>query len=164
MIKTVLIDFDGVIGTVQKFVGEGGSRVFLAVSSRDSYALRQLAELYRVIIVSASKSELIKHYANRHGVRCALGVMQKGEIFSKLKVEPATCAAIGDDLPDVEMLRQAAVAWVPADAHPALCNEFNMLATAGGHGVIAEILYKNLLNDTDNRASFSITDNGVEFH
>jgi len=136
--KTVLIDFDGVVGSQRKYIGPGGERAFLEVSSRDSMAIRRMvAAGVQVIIVTASGSELIREYAGRHG--CALVVSKNKARDVAPWVNFAEVVAVGDDLSDVGYLEQAALAYCPADAHPEVKKHFPSLESPGGGGCIAEL-------------------------
>lgn len=144
---TLLVDFDGVIGTEVKYTGTGSGRAFLATSSRDSAALRRMVDAgWAVVIVTASRSRLIEEYAQRHGAYC---VASRDKLFSMLSVmneeDIRGAVAIGDDISDIPMLKAAGRAFCPADAHPALLKQFTPLKAAGGRGVIQEI--ETLLKD-----------------
>lgn len=144
-VKTILLDFDGVIGSETKYLDGNGNRAFLSVSSRDCEALKRIKEQgHRVIIVTASSSYLISAYAEKYGIRLVSST-DKLTALMKENIDWENTIAIGDDLGDVEMLQKAAKAYCPADAHPKLKGEFQPLQSKGGQGVICELLYNYLL-------------------
>lgn len=139
---TLLLDFDGVIGSQQKYIGPHGEREFLAVSTRDSGAIRRLADSgVRVIIVTACKSKLIQDYADRHGVE-VYATSDKAATLDNIGIDWGHAIAIGDDVSDREMMEKALMAYCPEDAHPEIRRYFPTLPAPGGGGVVAAYEYK----------------------
>jgi 3-deoxy-D-manno-octulosonate 8-phosphate phosphatase KdsC-like HAD superfamily phosphatase len=65
-----------------------------------------------------------------------------GALRDKSKVPFSNFIALGDDAWDMAMLTQAERAYCPADADPQVqaLPKIRILKTAGGHGVVAEML------------------------
>lgn len=139
--QNLLIDFDGVIGTETKYTGPGGQRAFLALSSRDSQAMRRIVESgVNVVIVTASRSALIEEYARRHGCKCVASNNKLFSLRSFLADEDfEQSVAVGDDVSDIAMMSMAGRAYCPADAHPEVKELFPVLSSPGGAGVVQEL-------------------------
>ena len=62
----------------------------------------------------------------------------------KLSAVEAPYIAIGDDVWDIDMLRNATMAFCPSDAFSIVreIDHINVLETKGGQGVIAELLLR----------------------
>jgi len=61
-------------------------------------------------------------------------------LLAELSVEAAETACVGDDTPDLPMLRRAGLAVGVADAHPALRAAAHWITHApGGRGAVREV-------------------------
>jgi 3-deoxy-D-manno-octulosonate 8-phosphate phosphatase (KDO 8-P phosphatase) len=57
-----------------------------------------------------------------------------------LKLTPASCACVGDDLPDVPLMRAAALSFAVADAHHEVRRAADMVTRRpGGRGAVREV-------------------------
>lgn len=135
-VTTIVIDCDGCLTDGKKYIGADGQRTAIAFNSRDNTAVQRLiAAGYRVVVVTASRFPGIRRYWQKYNV----------EVFSSREKEHLpgiyweNAAGIGDDLMDAPFLRKCAVAFTPADGHPALRGEFTPLATYGGRGIMEEV-------------------------
>jgi 3-deoxy-D-manno-octulosonate 8-phosphate phosphatase (KDO 8-P phosphatase) len=62
------------------------------------------------------------------------------QLCAKLKIEPSACACIGDDVPDVPVMRKVALAFAVADAHPEARHAAHLITKLpGGHGAVREV-------------------------
>ena len=63
-----------------------------------------------------------------------------GQLLARLGIKDAQCACIGDDEPDVPMLRRVGLAVAVADAHPtARAVAHRRTRLAGGAGAVREV-------------------------
>lgn len=61
-------------------------------------------------------------------------------LCARLAIEPAECACIGDDTPDVPMMRAAGLAFAVADAHEAARRAAHVVTVLpGGCGAVREV-------------------------
>jgi len=72
------------------------------------------------------------------------GVSDKGaeldRLLAELGVAPADAACVGDDTPDLPMLRRAGLAVAVADAHPALHAAAHWITPSnGGQGAVRDV-------------------------
>lgn len=133
-IKTILIDFHGVLTDGKMSISHDGKYMFDHVHVRDIRAMRQLlAEGYEVVIVTSSDSDIIKRFAEK--IKCEVHVAR-----DKSDIPFTDFIAIGDDAWDVSMLRKAKKAFCPADADASVLHYAMKLNSKGGEGVIAELL------------------------
>lgn len=140
--KTLLLDFDGVIGTEQKFLSVTGDRALLQVSSRDTAALQSLRDRgVRVVIATASHSQAIRMFAHKYQCECVQN-RDKMKGLEMMGLEWDNVVAVGDSLQDIPMMRKAKVAFCPADADYRVKNLFPSLQSSGGNGVIVELQTK----------------------
>ena len=145
-IKVFILDVDGVLtdGTLLAFNSGEQARAF---HIRDGYAIRHaLQHGYRVAIISGREEEGVRKRLESLDVRdIYLGVDDKMKIFNNYintyRLDPAQIAYMGDDMPDLEVMRRCAVAACPADAATDVRAISNYVASMpGGHGAVRELL------------------------
>lgn len=138
-INTICIDFHGVLTNGRMQIASDGTTAYETVHVKDTAAIRELiARGWEVYIVTSSKSPIIDIYCKKVG--CV-------KIQDRLKQRVFTdrpYIAIGDSAFDCEMLRNAEIAYCPADAEDVVKDVPNVvwLQTPGGEGCIAEMLPK----------------------
>lgn len=135
MITTVLIDQDGVLTNNIVYYDAKGNRL-KGFHSRDIRAIRQLVSHgYDVHILTQSSWPGINDFAKRTGAEIIIDREKNIDQFKSF-------IAIGDDVPDIGMLRKAKIAFCPADADDEVKGLRNIrtLSTKGGEGVIAEMV------------------------
>jgi 3-deoxy-D-manno-octulosonate 8-phosphate phosphatase (KDO 8-P phosphatase) len=145
-IKVFIFDVDGVLtdGTLLALNSGEQARTF---HIRDGYAVRHaLRKGYRVAIISGREEEGVRRRLESLDVRdIYLGVDDKMKIFNNYlntyHLEPASIAYMGDDMPDIEVMRRCAVAACPADAATDVRAISNYTAALpGGHGAVRELI------------------------
>ena len=98
-----------------------------------------------VAIISGRDSAAVSRRAAELGIRhVRQGVVDKGaeldRLLTELGVEPVETACVGDDTPDLPMLRRVGLAVGVADAHPALLEAAHWITRApGGRGAVREV-------------------------
>ncbi len=153
-VRLVLTDVDGVLtaGAIYHFVDTMGELVeFKGIHAHDSIALAWLAEsgLRTGVItgrVSKGVEARLKLLKVAHIVQ---GRLDKSaaldEILALEKMTPAQVAYIGDDLPDLAVMRRVALAAAPADARPEVRALAHWTTRArGGAGAFRELAEKIL--------------------
>jgi len=145
-IRLLILDVDGVLtdGTlIYSSRGEEAKRFCVS----DGLAIRILLQAgVEVAILSGRASESVVVRCRELGVKPQLVVQGSRDkkadleaILESLQLEAGQAAAMGDDLPDLPMLRQVAFAACPADAAPevvASCH--HVCGASGGHGAVRE--------------------------
>jgi len=121
-IRLLVLDVDGVLTDGRLYFGPRGEalKVF---DVRDGVGLKQLQRAgLQVAVISGRRSRMVATRCRELGVRHVLqGVGDKlaalTRLCTRLKLTPAACACVGDDLPDVPLMRAAALSFAVADAH-----------------------------------------------
>jgi 3-deoxy-D-manno-octulosonate 8-phosphate phosphatase (KDO 8-P phosphatase) len=144
-IRLLILDVDGVLTDGRLYFGARGEtlKVFHA---RDGYGLVQLQRAgLRVAIISARRSPMMAVRCRELGVRHLYqGVADKLGVFARLcarlQLPPAACACVGDDLPDLPLMRAAGLSFAVADAHREVRRAANIVTRLpGGHGAVREV-------------------------
>lgn len=142
-INVVCIDFHGVLTDGRMTITHDGQYTFDHIHTRDVRAIRELiAKGYEVYIVTSSSSPIIKHFADKVGAE--LFVLRNKMDMIPFGTKDRKFIFVGDDSWDVGVLNYAAEKYCPADADYSVRSipGINILETKGGHGVIAELIYK----------------------
>jgi YrbI family 3-deoxy-D-manno-octulosonate 8-phosphate phosphatase len=142
----MIVDADGVMtdGTVSY---PNKERWF---SVRDGHGFQLLKERTNIVpfIMSGENDQSIKHRANKLQITCSLGVGNKyAEIAWLVEAKfihehPTKYIAISDDVPDLELLQNATLAFCPADAEDEVksIDGIIVLAKKGGEGCVREAI------------------------
>ena len=98
-----------------------------------------------VAVISGRQSAAVSQRCLELGIRhVQQGIEDKGaalgQLLARLGIKDAQCACIGDDEPDVPMLRRVGLAVAVADAHPtARAVAHRRTRLAGGAGAVREV-------------------------
>ncbi|HVS13096.1 MAG TPA: HAD-IIIA family hydrolase [Thermoanaerobaculia bacterium] len=145
-VRWLVLDVDGVLTDGRLHYGPLGEalKVF---DVKDGYGIVRAREAgLKVALLSARESPATRHRAQELDVdRVVLGRRDKPaafeEMLGELGVDTAAVAAIGDDLPDLPILRRAGISFAPADAVAevrAACDV--VLGAPGGRGAVREMV------------------------
>lgn len=153
-IKVVLMDVDGVLtdGRIYHFVDPHAGLVeFKGIHSQDSIALAWLSQMgLKTGIISGRVSAGVGRRMKELGVTYIFQHrLDKKNVFhaicSKERVLPEETLYIGDDLPDLPVLRAAGVAVAVRDARPEVRIAAHWVTRAkGGAGAVREVAEKLL--------------------
>ncbi|MEP7265606.1 MAG: HAD-IIIA family hydrolase [Bacteroidota bacterium] len=120
-IKCFVFDVDGVLTNGQLLVTHEGQQLRI-MNIKDGYAL-QLAvkEGYHIFIISGASSEGVIKRLNGLGIKDVFtGVPDKkaklNELMEKHLLTPEQVLYMGDDMPDIEVMKLCGIACCPADA------------------------------------------------
>jgi 3-deoxy-D-manno-octulosonate 8-phosphate phosphatase (KDO 8-P phosphatase) len=143
--RLLVLDVDGVMtdGRLEYDARGERSKQFHV---RDGYGLKALmAAGIEVAIISGRRSPATRRRCRELGIRhVQLGVDDKGSalthLLQRLGIEEAQCTCVGDDEPDVPMLRLAGLAVTVADGHPcARAVAHRRTRQRGGDGAVREV-------------------------
>ncbi len=149
-IDTFVFDIDGVLTDGTLLVMPGGEMV-RKMNIKDGYAL-QLAvkQGFRVAIISGGISAPVKERLEKLGIKDVfMGVLDKKatllEYLTGCGALPATTLFMGDDMPDIEAMKQCAMPCCPSDA----CAEVKAISKyispiPGGFGCGRDVIEKVL--------------------
>ena len=170
-IRAIAFDVDGVLSPSTIPMAESGEPLRM-VNVKDGYALQLAMKMgYIIAIISGARTEAVK--VRFHGLGIAdvyTGVSIKlpclEKWFLKHNLSPDEVAFVGDDIPDIEVMRRVGLPIAPADAAPevkdvakyispiasgyACCSDFarNIMPSAGSRKIAfdettADILKKS---------------------
>jgi len=158
-VKLLLLDVDGVLTGGQ--IIYSGTRVETKIFNvKDGLGIRMLMEAgIEVGIVTGRTSEaLMQRCRDLHISLVYDGVKDKGalmdQILSKQGVEAHEVAFVGDDLPDISLMKKAGVGIAVNDAHEMVKKHADIITSRnGGDGAVREVCEmileaKNLLEET----------------
>ena len=162
-IKTLLFDVDGVLTNGQVFLMESGEFV-RNMNSKDGYALQLAVKKgYRIIVISGSASDEAVNRLKRLGIA---DVFMK-VVNKKAKLEEyilhhhlnhAEVLFMGDDIPDIEVMKSAGLACCPADAVEEIKAISAYISPVnGGFGCCRDVIEKVLKLKNDWNEDVTIT-------
>ncbi|MEE4362016.1 MAG: HAD family hydrolase [Pseudomonadales bacterium] len=143
-IRLLSLDVDGVLTDGRLIYDETGGEA-KAFSTQDGQALKMLAATgVTLAIITGRRSELVaRRSAELRITHLHQGAEDKRATFrallEQLDLDASQAAHMGDDIPDLPVLRDAGLALAPANLHPALRPHVHLVTrTAGGDGAVRE--------------------------
>ena len=149
-INTFIFDVDGVLTNGDLIVNTDGN-LLRTMNIKDGYAMQlAIKKGYNIIIISGGKSELVRKrleglkITNNHfAVENKIAKLNELQLAYNLELE--NCIYVGDDMPDVEAMKQVGLPCCPSDA----CNQVKEIAkyispNIGGKGCARDIIEKVL--------------------
>jgi 3-deoxy-D-manno-octulosonate 8-phosphate phosphatase (KDO 8-P phosphatase) len=144
-IRLLVLDVDGVMTDGRLHFGPSGEAMKI-FHVRDGLGIQQIRKAgIDVAVISGRKSPMVAARCRELGVRHVLqGQADKLAAFERLRarlgVSTSVCACVGDDTPDVPLMRKVGLAFAVADAHPEARSAANVITTLpGGHGAVREV-------------------------
>jgi 3-deoxy-D-manno-octulosonate 8-phosphate phosphatase (KDO 8-P phosphatase) len=144
-VRLLVLDVDGVLTDGRLYYGLRGEalKVFHV---RDGLGLKLLAAAgVTVAVISGRKSGMTGRRCRELGIRHVLqGVDDKLAGFQRLRARlglaAGACACVGDDLPDVPLMRCVGLAFAVSDAHPHARSAAHVVTSlGGGQGAVREV-------------------------
>ena len=149
-ITTFIFDVDGVLTNGKVLITSQGE-MYREMDTKDGYALKcALVQGYRVCIISGGTNEGVRNRLKALGVYdIYLGAHHKQEPFQDLMnsydLKPEEILYMGDDVPDIVVMEQVAVAACPQDAVSDVKEIANYVShKKGGEGCVREIIEQTL--------------------
>jgi len=143
-VKLALFDVDGVLTDGRIYIGERGEE-FKAFSTLDGHGLKSLQQvgIVPVIITGRDSPAVRRRVADLglaqafYGVKDKLAVAEP--LLAQLGANWGEVAAMGDDWPDLPLLRRAGFACAPPGAQAeVLAVAHHVTRAAAGHGAARE--------------------------
>ena len=149
-ITTFIFDVDGVLTNGKVLITSQGE-MYREMDTKDGYALKcALVQGYRVCIISGGTNEGVRNRLKALGIYdIYLGAHHKQEPFQDLMdsydLKPEEILYMGDDVPDIVVMEQVAVAACPNDAVSDVKEIANYIShKKGGEGCVREIIEQTL--------------------
>ena len=143
-IRLLCLDVDGVLTDGGIAIDDAGHET-KRFHVRDGAALRMWSRLgLEIAVITGRNGMALRHRLRELGVRHVIaGSKEKGSAFESLLAElgiPAeACAMIGDDLPDLPILRRCGLPIAVRDASPEVIGLARLVTTRpGGNGAVRE--------------------------
>ena len=146
-IRLLACDVDGVLtdGRLQFFAADGGVVEGKSFSILDGFGVKLLQETgVAVALITGRRSDIVTRRAREMGVlHVAQGVDDKkaawGSLLAELGLEPAQSAYIGDDWPDLAVIRACGLGITVPNAPELLRRHAHYVTqAAGGAGAVRE--------------------------
>ncbi len=144
-IKILLLDVDGVLTDGAIIYDDRGAEI-KHFNVKDGLGIRMLMQAgVQVGIVTGRSSPSLRHRCKNLGIELVLdGVRNKAVVLEGITreygVSADEIAFMGDDLPDLSLMRRVGFPIAVADAHPMIISGARMVtAAAGGKGAVREV-------------------------
>jgi 3-deoxy-D-manno-octulosonate 8-phosphate phosphatase (KDO 8-P phosphatase) len=144
-IKLLLLDVDGVL-TSGLIIYSGTDIETKMFNVKDGLGIRllQTAGIEVGIVTGRTSSALLTRCRDLGITMIFDGIKSKGEVFdiilSKNHLQAHEVAFVGDDLPDISLMKKTGVSIAVADAHDAVKNHADIITLRnGGDGAVREV-------------------------
>lgn len=146
-IRLLALDADGVLtGGRIRIADASGKEWAMDFSVRDGQGIRLMIRAgLEVAVISGRDSyglrlRLSELGIRRSALRCRDKPAALGKMLAELELEPRQAAFVGDDTPDLPVMRQAGLGIAVADAHPEVRDAADWVtALPGGSGAVREV-------------------------
>ncbi|MGB1075168.1 MAG: KdsC family phosphatase [Flavobacteriales bacterium] len=148
-IKRIAFDYDGVFTNGTILLMPDGSQVRQS-TVRDGYALQWAARQgVPISLITGGKEDSVRKRLNALGVQDVhLGCRDKLKVVNSLcqeewKIDISELAYMGDDMPDLPVLKSCGLSMCPADAVPEVLSACQYISpVGGGQGCVRDVLEK----------------------
>lgn len=144
-VRLVGFDVDGVLTDGSLYLGDSGEE-YKVFHTRDGQGLVMLRECgMKVAIISGRSSRAVEERMAELGIiHVYQGQADKLAVFqtllATLALEPSETAYVGDDLPDLPVMRRVGLSIAVADAHPLVQQHAHwQTRLPGGRGAVREV-------------------------
>ncbi|MCF8025091.1 MAG: HAD-IIIA family hydrolase [Desulfobacteraceae bacterium] len=144
-IRLVLLDADGVLTRGKIIYTEDGNEL-KAFDVKDGFGIRMLQNAgIKIGIITGRYSETIKRRARELKIDfCHCGVKEKKAVFYEILQQTGfsrdQTVFVGDDIPDIAVMKNAGVGIAVADAHESVKQHADLTTrNPGGRGAVREV-------------------------
>ena len=145
-ITTFIFDVDGVLTDSQILITESGD-LLRSMSTRDGQAIKFALDAgYHVAIITKGGSEGVKSRLTGLGITDIYDKLETkqaayADLISKYNLKSEEIVYMGDDLPDIPLLKQVGLSACPYDASRDVLAIATYVSSAkGGHGAVRDII------------------------
>ncbi len=149
-VHTFIFDVDGVMTDNKILLTEDGA-MLRSMNMRDGYSLHKAVNGgYRVFVITGSRSEGVNSRLRYLGVEdIAWGVTNKLGAYEKIidthGLDEAGILYMGDDMPDLEVMKRVGLATCPKDSVPEILQVAKYISPfKGGDGCVRDVVEKVL--------------------
>lgn len=149
-IKAIIFDVDGVLSAETITLAADGEPL-RTVNIKDGYAIQLAVKMgLRMVILTGGKTEAVRLRYERLGVEdiymgCAVKVKTYEEFLRKYDLTDADVMYMGDDIPDMEIMRKVGCPVCPQDACPDVKDiSIYISPYKGGYGCGRDVIEQTL--------------------
>jgi 3-deoxy-D-manno-octulosonate 8-phosphate phosphatase (KDO 8-P phosphatase) len=149
-IKAILLDVDGVLTNGNMLITESGEQL-RQFNIKDGYALQLAVKRgIKIAALSGARSKGVEHRLRGLGIQDVfLGLDSKIEVYQNYLAQnnlaPEEVLFVGDDMPDLQVMKMAGLAVCPADAVEEIKAISHYISPKnGGEGCVRDIVEKVL--------------------
>lgn len=145
-VKLLVLDVDGVLTNGQVWIGADGKEYLKAFDIQDGLGIKLLEQCgIPTAIITGRNSKMVLARCEELGIKQVHMAVENKEIalvevIKSLGLSSSDCAVMGDDWPDMQMMKNAGFRICPAQGHAAV-KEFSHWVTthSGGNGAVREV-------------------------
>lgn len=143
-LQAVIFDFDGVLTDNKVYVDQNGIESVRCDRS-DGHGISELKKAgIPVLILSRELNPVVKARCEKLGVECIHGEQDKAKRLQEVAKDKGwdlnNLIFVGNDIPDIEVMKLVGYGISVADAHPEVIqNADAVLTKAGGQGAVREL-------------------------
>lgn len=144
-VSLLVMDFDGVLTDNRVWVNDKGEES-IAANRSDSLGLSILREMTGVesLVISKERNPVVTARCNKMKVPVMQAVDDKASVLKKVMrekgLEPAEVIYMGNDTNDLQCFPLVGFTVAPADAHPEVVRQADLiLSLNGGYGAVREL-------------------------
>jgi len=145
-IKLLVLDVDGVLTNGQIFLGPDGKEIYKTFDIQDGLGIQLLQQSGIVCaVITGRSSPIVSARCSELGItHLFMGIAQKSvaleQLLTNLNLQRDQVAVMGDDWPDLSMMRQVGLIACPASAHAGVKQQAHLITElAGGCGAVREL-------------------------
>ena len=149
-VTTFIFDYDGVMTDGTVYMDSNGDPLRTS-NVKDGYALQLASKLgYHLAVISGAVVTNITKSLNMLGVHDVFTgipdkVVKLEEYMEQYGLKPEEIVYVGDDIPDLRVMRRVGVAACPADAAPEIRDICRFVSERpGGQGCVRDIIEQTL--------------------
>ena len=149
-VTTFIFDYDGVMTDGTVYMDSNGDPLRTS-NVKDGYALQLASKLgYHLAVISGAVVTNITKRLNMLGVHDVYTgipdkVVKLEEYMARYGLRPEQIVYVGDDIPDLPVMRRVGVAACPADAAPEIRQICHFVSDRpGGKGCVRDIIEQTL--------------------
>ncbi|MFA9290210.1 MAG: KdsC family phosphatase [Solirubrobacteraceae bacterium] len=145
-ITTFILDVDGVLTNSNVILMPDGS-LTRTMNVRDGYALKlAIDQGYKIFVITGGKDKQVKERLNLLGVQYIyLGISNKQDVYEEIlltyDLKKEEVLYMGDDMPDLEVLKNVGLGTCPSDAIQEIREIVDYISPiSGGMGCVRDVI------------------------
>lgn len=145
-VKLLVLDVDGVLTNGQVFIGDNGKESLKAFDIQDGLGIKLLEKIgIPTALITGRCSPMVLARCEELGIKhVQMGTENKAaaleSVLQTLGLKSSDCAVMGDDWPDLQMMKSAGLKVCPAQGHEAVKEMAHFVTSrCGGSGAVREL-------------------------